>query len=167
MLAIGARHLHAVVACRPVGAGARAAAARTDLRGIIILTGSIPNHEVPKYLAAADIGLQPGAIEYSAPLKLIEYMAAGLAIVAPRTPSIEEVFTDGVNAVLFDPQDDEALINRLTYLHGDPQERRRLADRARQDAHPYTWTANARKVLEVIGRHGDGLRSTQLANKSE
>ncbi|MGH7078425.1 MAG: glycosyltransferase family 4 protein, partial [Acetobacteraceae bacterium] len=74
--------------------------ARRDLEGIaealgcagrVRFTGLVARQDVPETLAGFDIALQPHALAYASPLKLFEYMAAGLAIVAPDQPNIREV----------------------------------------------------------------------------
>ncbi len=74
--------------------------ARRDLGGIaealgcsgrVRFTGLVAREDVPQTLAGFDIALQPHALAYGSPLKLFEYMAAGLAIVAPDQPNIREV----------------------------------------------------------------------------
>ena len=54
--------------------------ARIRQRGIqdkVTMTGVIGHDKVPVYLGVFDIAVQPSAVEYACPLKIIEYMAAG------------------------------------------------------------------------------------------
>ena len=53
--------------------------------------GAVDRKELPRYLAAFDIALQPSAVAYACPLKLVEYMAMGKAIIAPDQPNIREL----------------------------------------------------------------------------
>lgn len=53
-------------------------------------TGLAARQDVPGLLAGFDIALQPSVVSYASPLKIFEYMAAGLAIVAPDQPNIRE-----------------------------------------------------------------------------
>jgi len=74
----------------------------------IIFLGRKKHKEIPKYLFAADILLalwssKVPTINYCSPLKLFEYMAAGRVILAHSFPPIQEVLTDGLNAILVKP----------------------------------------------------------------
>ena len=61
-------------------------------RGVAVrCTGTVPHDEIPEHLAAMDVALvlasSERAFHYS-PLKLAEYLAAGLAVVAPRAGAL-------------------------------------------------------------------------------
>src|SRR5918992_393927 len=87
-----------------------------EARGVLeevgaALLGPIPHCQVPAMLAEADIGLAPyarDAPEYFSPLKLFEYMAAGLAVVAGELPATRRPVSDG-QAVLVPRGHPEAL----------------------------------------------------------
>jgi glycosyltransferase involved in cell wall biosynthesis len=63
---------------------------------------------------------------------LLEAMAAGCAIVASRTPPVEEVMRDGENAVLVDFFDKEALAERVSDILLHPQRYEAMRAAARQ-----------------------------------
>ena len=81
----------------------------------------VPNADVPTWLAAFDVAVMPGrrtqhfAYETS-PLKLFEYLAAGLPVVAIDLPSMRLVLRDGENALLADPDDPAALPGAISRL---------------------------------------------------
>ncbi len=54
------------------------------------------------------LGPADGAFHYS-PLKLAEYLAAGLPVVAPAVGTVTARLTDGVDALLVDPADPAAI----------------------------------------------------------
>ena len=75
------------------------------------MLGAVPHEHVPRLLGEADIGLapySPDAPAYFSPLKLFEYLAAGLAIVAADIPGVRDV-TGSEAAVLIPPGDAPAL----------------------------------------------------------
>ncbi len=133
----------------------RAAAARgvTDRTSVIGLVG---RDDIPAHVAAFDIAIQPKATAYASPLKLFEYMAAGCAIVAPDQPNIREVLTDGVDALLFAPDDPASLRAALERLATDPPLRARLRDGARAtlQRRDFTWDGNARRIMAAVGAAG-------------
>jgi glycosyltransferase involved in cell wall biosynthesis len=111
--------------------------------------GSVPYTEVPKLLAASDIGFLPETSEFSSPTKMFEYMAAGLPVLAPRQQAIEEAIQPGENGLLFEPGDASSLVDRLRALSDDPALRRKLGERARRDAVVrHSWDRNAQDIEE-------------------
>ena len=69
----------------------------------------------------------------------------------PRQPNLEEVLTDGDNALLFDPQADGGLEAALGALCHDTALRERIAaGSARSIARlGLTWRANAQRVARL------------------
>lgn len=114
-------------------------------------TGVLDRSDVPRHAAAFDVALQPAVTPYASPLKLMEYLVLGKAIVAPRVPNLQEVLVDGDNAVLFDAAIDGAFEAALTRLCADPDLRARLATGARATIGrlELTWDANARRVVAL------------------
>jgi glycosyltransferase involved in cell wall biosynthesis len=115
----------------------------------VVFTGVIPRSQVPDYVAAFDIALQPAVTAYASPLKLFEYLALGKAILAPNTPNLREVLDDGGNAMLFSPDAEDGLELALDRLCGDQALRQRLGAQARAtiDERSLTWLGNAQKVV--------------------
>ncbi len=129
----------------------------TGIQNIAFL-GFVPNHELPRYLAAADVLLMPygrvilgssGSLSSAAvasPMKMFEYMAAGRPILSSDLPVIREVL-DETMAVFAPPEDVSAWRSALIELLSDPQRRARLAANARRVIERYTWSARARAIL--------------------
>jgi len=129
--------------------------ARARQRGIVdrvTVTGVIDRDRVADYVAAFDIALQPSVVPYASPLKLFEYLAMGRAIVAPASPNIMEVLTDGENAVLFDPRQTHGMLRAIERICSDGELRRRVADGARRTIarRKLTWDNNALRVVELL-----------------
>jgi glycosyltransferase involved in cell wall biosynthesis len=123
-------------------------------RGIadrLTITGIVARDAVAGFMAAFDIAVLPGLTPYSSPLKLFEYMQAGLAIVAPDTENIREILTDGQDALLFDPARNGALEAALERMCGDPAMRARLGATAPRTiaAKSLTWDRNAERVADI------------------
>jgi glycosyltransferase involved in cell wall biosynthesis len=121
--------------------------------------GFVHQRLVPIYLAAADALVLPnsGGGEHAhatSPLKLFEYMAARRAIVATAIPAFEGRLRDRENALLVEPDAPEALVAALRELAGDADLAQRLADSARRDVEPFTWTRRAREILERFASPG-------------
>lgn len=135
----------------PARAGLEALAAELSLGERVRFTGVIHRDQVPAMVAAFDIALQPAVVDYASPLKLIEYLALGKAIVAPRQRNIAEVLDDGENALLFEPGDDAAFERALERLASDAELRERLGQGARDTIarRQLTWAGNARQAVAL------------------
>jgi glycosyltransferase involved in cell wall biosynthesis len=120
----------------------------------------VPNHEVPLWMRACDVVTIPWPwTEFSAyftsPLKLFEYMAAGVPIVASDLPSIRQVLRHGENAWLVEPGSHHSLGEGLNMVLGNPSTAQRLAARARSDVLRFTWLERAQTILRRSAKaHG-------------
>lgn len=147
-----------VVGDGPVRAALERLASEFSLAERVHFTGVIDRAQVPEYVAAFDIALQPAVVPYASPLKLFEYLALGKAIIAPRQPNIEEVLSDGENALLFDADANGGFEKALTRLCADAALRARLSKGAAEtiDRLDLTWLANAHKVIALASQAGAG-----------
>jgi len=136
-----------------------------EQRGLrsVRFVGWVRPSAVPRFLKLADVlvhytphnrmTLASGALRSLSPLKIFEYMLAGRPIVAPRTPGVVEVLKDGVNALLFDPDDPKDMAAKITTLLDNQELGRRLAEQARQQAlQEHTYQYRARRILEALKR---------------
>lgn len=126
----------------------------------VIITGFIPNAELPLYQAACDVLLMPyqrhvsassgGDIaRYLSPMKLFEYMACERAICSSDLPVLREVLSEDM-AVLLPPEDIDAWVAALRDLQDNPAHRESMANKARQEVDQYSWDRRAQKILEGI-----------------
>jgi glycosyltransferase involved in cell wall biosynthesis len=123
-----------------------------DLKEHVVFTGPLPHAKVPPYLDLIDIAVQPAANEYCCPMKILEYMALGKPILAPRQENIQELLREGEEAQLFIPGDPASLAEALQQLVNDPERARRMGRQAREavTTRGLLWTANARRVSEMV-----------------
>ena len=136
-----------------IGDGPELAAVKAEAAGVpgIVITGAVPHAHMPACLAAADIGVAPFEIGahrplslgfYWSPLKIFEYMAAGLPVVAPAVDRIPELVGHEREGLHYDPSRSDALASALEAL-ADPDRRRDLGSAARDRAvREYSWTAH-------------------------
>ncbi len=152
-----------VVGDGPARADLEALSRKLDIQSRVRFTGLVPRHDVPAHVAAFDIALQPAVVAYASPLKLFEYLALGKAVVGPRQPNLEEVLTDGDNALLFDPQRPGGLEAALTALSRDDALRARIAAGSARTITRLglTWHANAACAVRLAAalQRGEPPRS--------
>jgi glycosyltransferase involved in cell wall biosynthesis len=122
-----------------------------------VLTGSLPHEEVAALIHQFDVALAPYSRPdhdfYFSPLKLFEYMACGVPVVAAALGQIEEVVRDGETGLLYPPGQQDALLAACERLLSDPDLRQRLGRMAAKEIHNhYTWDRNSERVIE-LARH--------------
>jgi len=121
-----------------------------QLSPYVTFTGRIPFAKVPLYLKAMDIGVIPDSNTYGSPVKLFEYMAMGVAPVAPKLPPIFDVLEDGETGVLFAPGSKSGLESALLSLCQDGARREAIAAKARKQVFErHLWCHNANHVLKI------------------
>ena len=87
--------------------------------------------DVPDLLAASDVAVLSTNSEGS-PLSVMEYMDAGLPVVATRVGGIPDLIDDGVEGLLVEPQDPGGLGDAIARVLADPEEARRMGERGRE-----------------------------------
>ena len=146
---------------------------------LIQLTNAIPHARMPGALAHADVGVAPfdvgahGPLSlgfYWSPLKIFEYMSAGLPVVAPAVDRIPALVADGREGILYDPAAHDSLADALVRLADDPALRARLGAAARERAvRDYSWAAHCRALEAKIAQRSrkDHAKITQRSRKDQ
>ena len=132
------------------------------LEGRIVFTGAVSQQLVPSYLAAMDVAVAPFSAQenfYFSPIKVAEYLAAGLPVLATRQGDLPEIIGDA--GLLVPPDDVAALAQALATLIGDADLRRRLADAARKRSQAFDWSLVASRVEDVLTAVCASLASRQ------
>ena len=133
---------------------------RADLEGLakserlsdrVVFTGAVPHGRVPELLAAMDVAAAPYVPQanfYFSPLKVVEYLAAGLPVVATDQGDMRLLVGDA--GILVPAGDSAALTRAISRLTADPELRRRLAVAARAQVRDSDWTSVAGRVETVL-----------------
>jgi glycosyltransferase involved in cell wall biosynthesis len=132
-------------------AEARALASDLGLNDWVHFTGWLPEDEVFRYLATADLGLDASLQAEVSPVKAMEYMAFGVPFVSFDLPETREI-SDGA-AVYAKAGDVEAHGRAIDRLLADVTQRQDLgaagAARVRDEL---AWENQARSYARVIGQ---------------
>jgi len=127
------------------------------LRKNVVFTGALLHEEMPDVIRGFDIALapypRPDHDFYFSPLKLFEYMACGVAVVASDVGQISEVVRAGKTGLLYPPGNFEALVACCQRLLANPELRAELGKAAARDVRQkFTWDHNAARVIKVARR---------------
>jgi glycosyltransferase involved in cell wall biosynthesis len=114
------------------------------------ILGDLPHDRIPGLLRSLDIGAAPYLPDedfYFSPLKVLEYLAAGLPVVCPRVGDLPELV--GEAGILYEVGDRVALSEALARLANDRELRVRAAGQARLRAARWSWARNAAAYAEL------------------
>jgi glycosyltransferase involved in cell wall biosynthesis len=125
------------------------------VRANVIFTGLLSHDEIPAVIRQFDIALapykQPEHAFYFSPLKLFEYMACGVPVVAARLGQIAEVVHDEENGLLYPPGDLDALTACCERLLGNSKLRQDTGAAAAQLVQrEFTWDRNAERIIALV-----------------
>jgi glycosyltransferase involved in cell wall biosynthesis len=128
--------------------------ARHGLRAAARFTGAVDPGAVPALLAEMDVAVAPYPWHpgfYFSPLKVYEYMAAGLPVVASRIGQLDGLIEHERTGLLCPPGDAGALASALIRLRHDRDLRARLGQAARAAVlRAHTWDAVVERVLDIV-----------------
>ena len=123
-----------------------------DVAGRVTVTGRVAHDEMPHFIAAMDVAVVADErTGVASPMKLLEYMAMGTAVIAPAMDNIRDVVTDRENGLLFAPGNRDALLVCLRELRDDHALRASLGANARASVErDRTWTRIAGRILDRV-----------------
>lgn len=102
--------------------------------------GLVCLHPVPRYMVAL-------------PVKLFEYMAAGLPVIASDFPLWKEIVEGNQCGLCANPLDPQAIATAVEYLIAHPDEARRMGENGRQAVEEkYNWERESEKLLALYDK---------------
>lgn len=128
----------------------------------VIFAGRVPHADVPCYLAATDVTVAPYDAPdgfYFSPLKVVESLAVGRPVVAPRLGQLERLIRDGETGLLYPCGDLGAFVDHLVAVLDDSPRRTAMGRRASAWARThFSWDIIARRATDLMTR----LRRTSV-----
>ncbi len=117
------------------------------------LLGFLSQRSVSRLLAEVRVGLvvlHPTHNYVDAfPVKLFEYMAAGLPVVASDFPLWKEIVGSSSCGLLVDPMDPRAIADAIQWLLTHPEEAEKMGEQGRKAAFTrYNWESEERKLFD-------------------
>jgi glycosyltransferase involved in cell wall biosynthesis len=138
----------------PAREGLERELATRGLSKAVVFTGWLAHEEIGALIRHFDVALapyrEPAHAFYFSPLKLFEYMACGVPVVAAAVGQMAEVLQHGRTGLLCPPGDVPGLAAACHRLLTDSALRQRLGATAAAVVHDrYTWDHNAARVTEL------------------
>lgn len=127
-----------------------------QLEDYVRFTGKLPRYEAYRWLRVADVAVDPlrgsASTEIAVSNKLLEYMAAGKAIIASDLIGHREVLKNGYNGLSFKPNDPMDLASKVSLLVADTSKEyaRKLGLNARKAfCEKYSWENQRNNLLNL------------------
>jgi glycosyltransferase involved in cell wall biosynthesis len=127
--------------------------------GRFTFTGAVPYEQVPGLLAGASMGVAPfntaphpalrAAGFFWSPLKVYEYMAAGLPVVTADIHPLNQVIRDGLEGALFHEGDIPGLAAAIARLLDDPAARAMGARARARVVEYYSWERHCAELERI------------------
>lgn len=126
----------------------RAALEQAGVGDAVLFAGKCPPADLPDWLSASDILLSPRIAGTNTPLKLLDYLKAGRAIVATENAANRQILDD--DCALFAPPEPTDFASAIMKLAGDQPLRSRLAAAGHERlANRYSYPVFRDKLDEV------------------
>lgn len=122
--------------------------------------GWVDRDDIASLLGSTRAGLVvlapiPNYIE-ALPVKMFEYMAAGLPVIASDFPIWREILNDAGCGILVDPQDPVAIAAAIRSILDDPAKAEAMGRRGAEAVRRcYNWEAEAEILVEFYNNHLD------------
>lgn len=125
---------------------------KNHLEGKVQLKGWINHDQVNEYLNSFNLAVHHYANHYMNPLKIFEYLAAGLPVIAPDIESVRTLFKNKEDLII-STQENENLHNEIIALIENVELRKKLSGNRiviEKIAANYTWQNYTERVLAAI-----------------
>lgn len=126
---------------------------RQGLSPYVHFTGAVLPEQVPEWLAQMYVAVAPYPNMdgfYFSPLKIYEYMAAGLPIIATRVGHLATVVEHDYNGILVEAENPEKMADAVALLLNEPAKTEKLGAAARLTAErEHSWLAVVDRILSI------------------
>lgn len=137
------------------------ASLEAELRGMpgwgkVDYRGSVSRDEVRRIFSESSIGLlflhpEPNYL-YAQPIKMFEYMSAGLPVAASNFPLWRQLLTDTGAGICADPLSPSAIAGVINELLDNPEQAKAMGQAGRQAVlTTYRWETEVRKLANLYG----------------
>jgi len=112
----------------------------------IRMLGYVPDDDLPIIYKHASVFVYPSVYEGFG-LPVLEAMAYDTPVITSNVSSLPEIAGDA--ALLVNPYDEGQIAEAMDKVMRDPEQRRQLIERGREQVKKYSWMETARRTLEL------------------
>lgn len=124
--------------------------------GRVIFTGTLPHEVISQYIQLFTIAIAPYPrmdLFYFSPMKIFEYMAAQVPIIASKSGQIAHILRDGERALLYAPGNIAELREKIFRLLNNSQLQKKIARNAHHSfVEWHTWSHKAGELNAYLTR---------------
>lgn len=125
-----------------------------ELEKRIHFIGRVPYEELPRYLQSSKIGiatyLPNELMKYAFTLKIIEYMASGLPVIATNIGDTGRIIRLTKSGILINKYDSESIVEAIRFLLKNEEEYKKFSANGKKTARDFDWKKLAEKMVDVI-----------------
>jgi len=122
--------------------------------GSVVISPPVPHREVPSILAQGHLGVLPFPDEekfrVSSPIKLFEYMAAGLPILAQRMVCHTDVVGNEAFVFWADQANPQGFVNTVRQIWSNVESLSKMGQQAANAAQNWTWHSSAQRLKAAL-----------------
>jgi len=120
----------------------------------IVFTGKVPLERAYEIIAQSEILLLPFprsiCTEVACPIKVIEYMAFGKAMVLDNVGDLPKLLEKKNAALVSNPNDETDFIDKIKILLENEYIRKQIGYNAKKIASNFTWEHQTKKLLKIL-----------------
>lgn len=129
----------------------------------VVFAGFVPAEDLPRYYASCDVFVAPSTGRESFGLILLEALASSKPVVASAIAGYSGVIRSGIDGVLVEPKNPQALALAVVRVLADAGLRERLVASGAEHVRQFSWAVVAERLLAVYeraiaGRATDAIR---------
>ncbi len=123
----------------------------------VLFFGQCPYVEMPQWMKSADMLLLIGTKknEYSyyhtSPMKLFEYMATGIPILAAHTPAVSDTVSER-EVFFYEPDNAQSFVGKIQEIFNHQSAARKMASATQQLVSKFSWENRAKKIVQSFDR---------------
>ena len=128
---------------------------KNSLQKKVFILDAVSQDEVVRVASSADIGVSPvenasKSYYHSAPNKVFEYIASGLAVAASDFPEMKKIVVDNNVGTVFDPENPQEIEEKINELVGNEE----LLEKMKRNSkkiflEKYNWEKEEKKLIDV------------------
>ena len=126
-----------------------------ELKNNVEFTGWINRDKIPESIADASIGIGPlrltDVTSRALPIKVLEYMAVSLAIIAKKGTLPDDVLIDDKNGYFVDNEED--LAEKIITLLENPEKITKMGEESRLMAQKFSWNNVVSDIIHIANKH--------------
>ncbi len=120
---------------------------------IVQYHGFKPFNQVPSLISSIDLGLVPNRLnpftKINLPTRIFEYLAMDKPVIVPRTPGVEDYFSDD-SIIYYRAGEIEDLAQKIEWAWSHPTELRAVMERGREIYRRNSWKTEQERFMTAV-----------------